>query len=151
MLHEGTLVDRYTVESVIGTGGTAVVYRVKHSSLGTVHALKVLSVTSDAIRQRMLQEGRVQASLDHQNIVSVTDVLEVDGQPGLLMEFIEGPSLEQAMTRYQLDLETAETLFLGIVAGVRSVSVRLNLGIGLHDTLEKGNSRADWWSRRRQT
>ena len=49
----------------------------------------------------------------------MTDVLEVDGQPGLLMEFIEGPSLEQAMTRYQLDLETAETLFLGIVAGVR--------------------------------
>ncbi|TNE86333.1 MAG: serine/threonine protein kinase [Deltaproteobacteria bacterium] len=119
MLSNGALIDRYTVDSVIGTGGTAVVYRVKHSKLGTAHALKVLSVTSRSIRERMLREGRVQATLDHLNIVTVTDVLEVDGQPGLLMEYIEGPSLEKALEDYRLDLPTAEILFLGILAGVR--------------------------------
>jgi serine/threonine protein kinase len=120
MLSNGTLIDRYTVDSVIGTGGTAVVYRVTHSKLGTYHALKVLSVTSRSIRERMLREGRVQATLDHPNIVTVTDVLEVEGQPGLLMEYIPGPSLERALEEYHLDAETAEALFLGIVAGVQT-------------------------------
>ncbi|MCO4747569.1 MAG: serine/threonine protein kinase [Proteobacteria bacterium] len=119
MLSNGAVIDRYIVDSIIGYGGTAVVYRVKHKSLGTWHALKVLSVTSRSIRERMLREGRVQATLDHLNIVTVTDVLEVDGQPGLLMEYIEGPSLEKALEDYALPVPTAETLFLGIVAGVR--------------------------------
>lgn len=118
MLKPGHIVDRYKVESVIGTGGTAVVYRVRHESLGTAHALKVLSVTSDVIRDRMLQEGRVQASLRHPNIVAVTDVLNVDGSPGLLMEYIEGPSLQKALKEFKLPLEAAEMLFLGVVAGV---------------------------------
>lgn len=119
MLLNGALIDRYIVDSIIGYGGTAVVYRVQHSSLGTLHALKVLSVTSRSIRERMLREGRVQATLDHLNVVTVTDVLDVNGQPGLLMEYIEGPSLEKALEDYALPVDTAETLFLGIVAGVR--------------------------------
>ena len=49
-LSPGTVIERYTVESVLGEGGMAVVYRVQHNQLGTVHALKVLSVTSDVIR-----------------------------------------------------------------------------------------------------
>jgi len=114
------VIDRYKVESVLGTGGTAVVYRVKHTSLGTPHALKVLSVTSDVIRERMLQEGRVQATLRHPNVVPVTDVLEIEGQPGLLMEFIEGPSLQRAMREFRLPLEAAELLFSGVVAGVQA-------------------------------
>lgn len=120
MLQVGQVIDRYKVESVLGTGGTAVVYRVKHTSLGTPHALKVLSVTSDVIRERMLQEGRVQATLRHPNVVPVTDVLEIEGQPGLLMEFIEGPSLQRAMREFRLPLEAGELLFTGIVAGVQA-------------------------------
>ena len=79
MLDVGQTVDRYTVESIIGYGGTAVVYLVKHNQLETVHALKVLSVSSGAIRERMLREGRVQAALTHPNVVAVSDVLDVDG------------------------------------------------------------------------
>lgn len=118
-LELGSTVDRYTVEAVIGAGGTAMVYRVKHNALGTYHALKVLTVTSEAIRKRMLNEGRVQASLRHLNLVAVTDVLDISGAPGLLMEYIEGPSLELALGSYRIRMGDAETLFLGIVAGVR--------------------------------
>jgi serine/threonine protein kinase len=120
MLQPGQRIDRYTVESVLGHGGTAVVYRVRHQQLGSQHALKVLSIASGAIRQRLLREGQVQAALQHTNIVTVTDVLEVGGNPGLLMEFIDGPALDQAMKRYRISRRDALTLFRGIVAGVRA-------------------------------
>jgi serine/threonine protein kinase len=107
------------VDKPIGAGGTAMVYRVIHSKLNTAFALKVLTITSDSIRKRILLEGQVQASLRHVNIVAVTDVLDVGGSPGLVMEYIEGPSLERALKKYQLSMRDAETLFLGVVAGVK--------------------------------
>ncbi len=115
----GQTVDRYIVEAVIGAGGTAMVYRVRHNHLGTYHALKVLSLSSDAIRERMLREGQYQATLQHLNIVAVTDVIDLGGAPGLLMEYIDGPSLEMALTKFKITMGGAETLFMGIVAGVR--------------------------------
>src|SRR5205085_515780 len=90
VLSPGQNIDRYVVEALIGSGGTAMVYRVRHRQLNTWHALKVLSVTSAAIRDRMLREGRVQAELRHLNIVAVTDILDIDGSPGLLLEYIDG-------------------------------------------------------------
>ncbi len=120
MLSPGQSIDRYTVEAVIGHGGTAVVYLVRHNQLKSQHALKVLSLTSTAIRERLLREGRVQAALQHPNIVTVTDVLDIDGAPGLLMEHVDGPSLDQAMKRYKVSLNDALTLFRGVVAGVRA-------------------------------
>jgi len=119
VLHPGDTIDRFTVEALLGTGGTAVVYRVRHQTLGTTHALKVLSVTSDVIRERMLTEGRVQAAMQHPNIVAVTDVIDVDGAPGLLMEYIEGPTLDKALDKYRISPASAETLFIGIASGVR--------------------------------
>lgn len=94
-LSPGAEVDRYTVEHLLGEGGMARVYRVAHRTLGTHHALKVLNHTGETVRQRLLQEGRVQATLRHPNVVAVTDVLDVNGQPALLMEFVDGPTLEQ--------------------------------------------------------
>jgi serine/threonine protein kinase len=119
LLQPGHTIDRYKVESLLGSGGTAVVYKVKHRQLNTTHALKVLSITSSSIRERMIREGQVQATLRHLNVVAVTDVLDIDGAPGLLLEYIEGPSLEDALRRYRLSLDDAETLFLGILSGVR--------------------------------
>jgi len=119
-LDAGTIVDRYVVEELLGAGGTAMVYRVRHRQLGTSHALKVLTISSSAIRERMLREGRVQATLNHVNVVAVTDVVDIDGAPGLLMEHIEGPSLERALGRYKLTMGDAELLFRGILSGVQA-------------------------------
>jgi serine/threonine protein kinase len=116
----GKTVDRYVVERVLGAGGTAMVYLVKHSSLGTLHALKVLTLTGSSIRERMVREGQVQAKLQHPNVVAVTDQLDIDGALGLLMEYVDGPSLEAALQRYRLTMGDAETLFGGILSGVRA-------------------------------
>ncbi len=122
MLAAGESVDnRYIVEGVIGVGGTAVVYRVRHKAFDSVHALKVLSLTSPAIRRRLVREGQVQNRLRHPNVVAVTDIVpDIEGGPGLVMEYIAGPSLEQAMAQYKLSVDQALTLYQGIVAGVRN-------------------------------
>ncbi|MBN2800428.1 MAG: serine/threonine protein kinase [Deltaproteobacteria bacterium] len=119
MLNPGQEIGAYVVEALTGSGGTAVVYRVRHRVRQSLHALKVLSVTSETIRDRMVQEGEVQASLHHPNVVAVNDVVDVHGDPGLVMEFIEGPALDEAMQQYRLDPRAAEALFLGILSGVR--------------------------------
>ena len=114
----GTTLDRYSVEAELGAGGMATVYRVRHLTLGSLHALKVLKVQSASIRQRLVQEGRVQATLRHPNIVAVTDVIDVDGAPGLVMEFIDGPSLEGWLEENRPSLAQSEAIFRGILAGV---------------------------------
>ena len=117
-LQAGQEIDRYKVEWVLGEGGMASVFRVRHTTLGTTHALKVLSITTTDIRQRLIQEGQMQATLQHPNIVSVSDVIDISGVPGLLMEYIEGPSLDQWTYRYRPTLPEALAVFRGIVAGV---------------------------------
>ncbi len=119
-LEVGQTIERFEIQAQIGSGGTAVVYRVVERATAQVYALKVLSLHGPAIRQRMAREGALQAALRHPNIVRVHEVIPIaDGSPALVMEHIDGPSLERALTRYRLALPDAELLFLGIVAGVR--------------------------------
>ena len=117
-LETGTIIDRYVVEGLLGKGGMAVVYRVRHKDLDSTHALKVLTVHSDSIRERLHQEGKAQAKLRHPNIVSVTDLVDVHGSPGLIMECVEGPDLSQVLPLIQRDLELADTIARGIISGV---------------------------------
>jgi hypothetical protein len=117
-LAPSTVVDRYVIESVLGRGGMAIVYRARHNQLGTVHAIKVLTLPIASIRQRLLQEGRVQAALRHPNIVNVSDVIDVGGSPGLVMELIEGPSLYDLLEREPLTVEQVDSLARGILEGL---------------------------------
>jgi hypothetical protein len=135
LLAPGQQIDRYVVDAVLGAGGTATVYKVHHANLGTPYALKVLSIVSPSIRRRTLQEGKLQARMNHRNIVAVYDVFEVDGAPGLLMEYVEGPSLETALSHHRLTLPHAEAVFRAIVDGVRQAH---QLGL-VHRDLKPAN------------
>ena len=117
-LKPGQVVDRYTVERLLGQGGMAEVYLVRHNTLNSPHALKVLSHAGPAVHGRLIQEGRVQANLRHPNIVAVTDVLEVAGAPALVMEFIDGSSLEEWLQAHEPTLEQALYIFHAILNGV---------------------------------
>ncbi|MEL6347621.1 MAG: protein kinase, partial [Myxococcota bacterium] len=117
-IQAGTRIERYVVEGLIGMGGMARVYRVRHTQLRSLHALKVLQIPTPAVVDRLLQEGRAQSALNHPNIVSVTDVLNVWGSPGLLMEWIDGPSLKDILAVRPLTLPEADALLQGILAGV---------------------------------
>lgn len=114
----GTVIDRYTVLQAIGQGGMAVVYKVRHNQLGTIHALKLLSLPANPLRDRFRQEAQIQAKLRHPNIVAVTDFIEYEQMPGLVMEHVDGPTLEDLLGRHRPTLEQVDSLVEGILAGV---------------------------------
>ena len=117
-MQPGDVVERYRVEAAIGRGATAVVYRVRHTTLGTLHALKVLEAADPELAARLVAEGRAQASLSHPNLVPVSDVLQVDGRPALLMSYVDGMDLGQLLRGAIPEGSVAVGLFRGIVAGV---------------------------------
>ncbi|MCB9688690.1 MAG: serine/threonine protein kinase [Alphaproteobacteria bacterium] len=135
-LRPGDVIAQYTVESLLGQGGMAVVYKVRHNTLESHHAMKLLTVQGRTISQRLVQEGRVQARLRHPNIVAVTDYVEHDGRPGLVMEYVDGPSLQEWLARNQRpEPELAEQWFRAIVGAVQHAHAQ---GL-VHRDLKPGN------------
>lgn len=77
----------------------------------------------------------MQAALRSQHVVGVFDVLEVGHNPALLMEYVEGPTLEDALQRVQFTLRQAEVLFRGTLEGVKAAH---ELGL-VHRDLKPAN------------
>ncbi len=117
-LAPGTVVDRYRVEAELGRGGMARVYRVRHVTLDTAFALKVLVLGGEDLRQRLVREGRVQARLDHPNLVAVRDVLDLSEGPALLMDYVDGPSMDRWLATESPDEPTRAQVVEGILDGV---------------------------------
>ncbi len=116
-MRPGDRVDRYVVEALIASG-KAQVYRVRHEALGTRRALKVQQGLSEATAAACLEEGRVQAQLDHPNLVGVVDVIDVGGAPGLVLEYVEGPTLRTLLQDAPPAPEDAVALFRQVLDGV---------------------------------
>ncbi len=117
-LTPGTEVDRYRVDSILGEGGTATVFLVSHRTLKTQRALKVLHVTNKKLQERLPQEALILSTIEHHNIVRIIDALEVGGSPAVVMEYVNGPPLDQYLQDSPPSLATAEAIFLGILDGV---------------------------------
>jgi len=116
----GKKIDRYVVEAFLGEGGVAMVYRVRHVHLDSLHALKVLAVNDAETKRRLIDEGKSQASLRHPNIVAVTDAFLYEGQPCLIIDYVEGPSLHDLLEEHAPTLEEALEVFRGILRGVHA-------------------------------
>src|SRR5215475_13194156 len=92
-------VGKYQIEQFLG-GGMAHVYRATDTVLGRQVALKLLTraALSDAeSKARFLMEARVASNVNHENIISIYDFGEDQGQPFIVMEFLEGESLRGAI------------------------------------------------------
>ena len=115
----GAVLDgRYTVEAPLGEGGMASVWRVRHVQLGSEHALKLLHVSTPELRERLLDEGRIQARLTHPNIVPVTDLVSLSGGIGLVMPLVAGPTLRERLDQGRVPLEAALELGAAVLDGV---------------------------------
>ncbi|MEL6342336.1 MAG: protein kinase [Myxococcota bacterium] len=120
-LHPGDrLDDRYTVLAPISRGGFAEVYRIRHDTLGSEHAVKLLRADRRDARQRLLREGRLQARLRHPNLVQVTDTVQHDDAIGLVMELVEGSDLADVLRSGPPPLARALKIGAGILAGVNA-------------------------------
>ncbi len=136
MKQPGDVIGRFQVERLLGEGGIAQVYAVRHRQLGTLHALKLLTIQRGGLAARLLQEGRIQAQLRHPHVVAVTDVVEHEGQIGLVMEYIQGFSLDACLKEGgAMPAVDALELFGQVTAGVGAAH---EAGV-LHRDLKPGN------------
>jgi len=93
---------RYLLEERIARGGSADVWRARDEELNRPVAVKLLHphlVPDERARLRLAAEGRLVASLDHPSIVKMYDVLTDGEMPMLVMELIEGESLNVRLAR----------------------------------------------------
>ncbi|MEQ1507807.1 MAG: serine/threonine-protein kinase, partial [Myxococcota bacterium] len=134
-LEAGHRIDRYEVVRPLGQGGMAAVVEVRHVDLGTRHALKVLQLYAPWLHERLIHEGRIQALLRSPHVCRVTDVVRVGDAPGLVMELVDGPSLEVMLASYQPNLDQIDHLARGILAGVEAAHAA---GL-VHRDLKPGN------------
>ncbi len=131
----GRAIGPWVVQRLLGAGGTAQVWEIRHQEEGVRRALKVLVWADPGLQRRLLREARAQAGLVHPNVVQVLEVVDVLGSPGLLMPLVEGPSLRELVREFKPDFDTAIALFRGILAGVGHVH-----GLGLtHRDVKPGN------------
>ncbi|MFF2523100.1 serine/threonine-protein kinase [Streptomyces liangshanensis] len=98
------LAGRYRVVAQLGRGGMGVVWRAVDEVLGREVAVKELRTFTDTdgpqladLRVRMQREARAAARIRHPGVVAVHDVAEEDGRPVIVMELIDGPSLDDVL------------------------------------------------------
>lgn len=93
--------ERYRIQSTLGAGGMAVVYRAEDAILGRTVALKTLHrryAEIPSFRRRFRQEARAMASLDHENIVKVYDIAHDGEVPFIVAECVAGRDIGTLLT-----------------------------------------------------
>src|SRR5580700_11072482 len=89
---------RYDVLEELGRGGMGRVLKARDSALNRLVAIKFVEAGGNPeIVERLKREGQAIALLSHPSIVTIFDVIEVDGEVGIVMEYISGASLERRM------------------------------------------------------
>jgi TolB-like protein/Tfp pilus assembly protein PilF len=84
----------------VAISGMGVVYRAWDPALACVVAIKLVSedtIPDESARRQLYTEARIASSLDHPNICRIKDVIEESGQAGIVMEFVEGQVLTNAI------------------------------------------------------
>jgi eukaryotic-like serine/threonine-protein kinase len=94
----GFRLGQYRILDQVGRGGMGRVFKAEHRTMGRIVALKVLApdlLCTDRAQDLFLREVRAAAQLVHPNIVTAYDANEIEGRYFLVLEYVDGPNLEQ--------------------------------------------------------
>ena len=109
-LAAGTRLGAYEVLALIGAGGMGEIYKARDTRLERTVAIKVLPAAlalDPQFRDRFDREAKAISALDHPHICALYDVGEQDGTSFLVMQYLEGETLADRLTKGALPLDQA--------------------------------------------
>lgn len=99
----GKVIDNYKIVTILGRGGMGIVYKAYDIKLDRYIAIKMLNSSQGGDHERFIErfkrEAKNQAKLSHPNIVAVYGFIEYSNLLGIVMEYVEGESLEKVIER----------------------------------------------------
>ncbi len=115
----------YKIESVLGRGGTSIIYGARHAVMDRQVAIKMLLWSGDAVHDekkigRFHQEARMTSRLNHPNIATLYDFgTSAEGHPYLVMEYLDGDSLDTLIrTTGAIEIVRAVRLFIQVCEAI---------------------------------
>lgn len=122
IIDPGTKILNYRITEVLGHGGMGRVYKAVHLSLDRIVAIKAIHpklLNNDSIIKRFYHEARIQARLNHPNIVTVYDFFEQNGNYFIVMEFVEGESISKVISHQgAFEIRLGITIFRHVLDGI---------------------------------
>ena len=113
----GTIAERFEIVEFIGRGGFGEVFKARDRRLGRIVALKKIprAYAEDVVRrERFWREARAASALNHSNICTVYDLVEFSGEHFIVMEYVEGETLHDALHAGPMPLSRAIPIALQI-------------------------------------
>jgi serine/threonine-protein kinase len=125
LIAAGTRVtERYMIDGVLGEGGMGVVYRANDLARERSVAIKALhaSLMGDAeIRRRFIREAQLMLGWNHRHVARVHEIIEHPDLLAFVMEYVEGPTLEEHAQRWngKLPYDEIRVIFGGVLEAMQ--------------------------------
>jgi serine/threonine-protein kinase len=123
----GRTIGPYSIIAKLGEGGMGAVFRARDTQLGRDVALKLLpgSFSQDPDRvTRFAREAQVLASLNHPNVATIYGLERLDGHQVIVMELVEGSTLEERLARGPLSVEDVRRVGIQIAEALDAAHER---------------------------
>lgn len=134
----GQSLARYTIESQLGAGGMGVVYKARDTQLDRIVAIKVLppdKVADPDRKRRFIREAKAASALNHPGIVTVHDIGSDAGRDFIVMEYLQGATLDRLVPAGGLKVKQA----LGYAAAIADALAKAHEAGILHRDLKPSN------------
>lgn len=140
--HRCEALSRYRPIRIAGTGGGGIVWEAWDCVIGRTVAVKLLQSgqTSPTQVSRFLQEASALARLSHPGIVSIYELTHYEGRPAIVMEYVSGATLGNALRGNPIAEEDATRLLISVVSAVAHAHGQ---GV-IHRDLKPSNLLINW-------